>query len=56
MAAAYYALKLNRTVCILEKRGLGDDKKFWSDSFVARQNRMQYNEEYLTKFVKASNN
>jgi len=29
IAAAYYALKMNRTVCILEKNVIGDEKKFW---------------------------
>lgn len=30
MAAAYYALKMNKTVCIVEKNAIGDEKKFWS--------------------------
>lgn len=51
MAAAYYALKSNKTVCIIEKSKIDSEDRYWSSSFSARQNRIQYNEEYLTRFV-----
>lgn len=30
MAAAYYALKMNRRVCVIERNEVGDERKFWS--------------------------
>lgn len=54
MAAAYYALKMNRRVCLIEKNTIGDEYKFWSDNFIARQMRLQHNEEYITRFLKMS--
>lgn len=34
---------------------MDSEKRYWSSSFSARQNRVQYNEEYLTRFVLESN-
>ena len=34
---------------------IGDLRKFWSESFIARQNRLLSNEEYLARFIAASN-
>ena len=55
MAAAYYAVKEGKKVCLIEKGIIGSADRYWSSSFSARQNRVQYNEEYLTRFVLASN-
>lgn len=55
MAAAYYAVQKGWSVCLVESQGIGSDKRYWSSSYSARQNRLQYNEEYLTRYVVASN-
>ncbi len=55
MAAAYYAIKKGKKVCIVESQTIGSAERYWSSSFSARQNRVQYNEEYLTRFVLESN-
>ncbi len=34
---------------------INDSQRYWSSSFGARQNRVQYNEEYLTRYVVESN-
>jgi hypothetical protein len=46
---------MNKTVCVVEKNMIGDLRKFWSESFIARQNRLLSNEEYLARFIAASN-
>ena len=55
MAAAYYAVKAGRKVCLIESASIGSPERYWGSSYGARQNRIQYNDEYLTKFVVASN-
>jgi glycine/D-amino acid oxidase-like deaminating enzyme len=60
MAAAHYALKTEGndpkwSVCLIESQDISSSKRYWSSSFSARQNRVQYNEEYLTRYVVASN-
>lgn len=55
MAAAYYALKSGKKVCVVESQTIGSTERYWSSSFSARQNRVQYNEEYLTRYVLESN-
>jgi glycine/D-amino acid oxidase-like deaminating enzyme len=55
VAAAYYAVQKGWSVCLIESQGVNSDKRYWSSSFSARQNRLQYNEEYLTRYVVASN-
>ena len=56
VAAAYYAVKRGITsICIIEQSQIGDPNRYWSSSYSARQNRVQYNEEYLTRFVVESN-
>lgn len=61
MAAAYYGLKKEKetdpqwSVCLIESQEIGSPNRYWSSSFSARQTRVQYNEEYLTRYVVASN-
>lgn len=55
IAAAYYAITEGKKVCLLEKGKIGSNQRFWGSSFGARQNRVQYNQEYLTRFVLESN-
>ncbi len=55
MAAAYYAIKKEKKVCIVESQTIRNAERYWSSSFSARQNRVQYNEEYLTRYVLESN-
>ena len=56
-AMAYHARKNGKTAVILEKGDLANnDTRYWSSSFSARQNRVQYTESYLTRYVLESNN
>ena len=44
IAASYYAIKSGiKNVCIIERALIGSDTRYWSSSFSARQNRVQYN-------------
>lgn len=55
MAAVYYAVQKGWKVLLIQKQLINDSQRYWSSSFGARQNRVQYNEEYLTKYVMESN-
>lgn len=44
VAAAYYAVQKGWKVCLVESQGIDSGKRYWSSSFSARQNRLQYNE------------
>ena len=50
MAAAYYAAKREKqtdpklNVCLIESQKINCEKRYWSSSYSARQNRVQYNE------------
>jgi glycine/D-amino acid oxidase-like deaminating enzyme len=55
VAAAYYAREKGWNVCIIESQGFFSSDRYWSSSFSARQNRLQYSEEYLTRYVIESN-
>lgn len=51
MAMAYEARKHGKTCLVVEKQKIGASDRYWSSSFSARQNRVQYTEEYLTRYV-----
>lgn len=55
MAMAYTARKHGKKCLLLEKQKIGSSDRYWSSSFSARQNRVQYTEEYLTRYVIESN-
>jgi len=48
---AYHARKNGKTCLLLEKQKINSNNRYWSSSFSARQNRVQYTEEYLTQYV-----
>ena len=54
-AMAYHARKNGKTCLLLEKQKNGSANRYWSSSFSARQNRVQYTEKYLTQYVIESN-
>ena len=56
VAMAYHARKYGKKAVILETETIGSDDRYWSSSFSARQNRVQYTESYLTRYVLESNN
>ena len=55
MAMAYHARKFGKTALLIEEQKIGDPNRYWSSSFSARQNRVQYTEKYLTSYVLESN-
>ena len=42
MAMAYHAKKFGKTAFLIEEQKIGDPNRYWSSSFSARQNRVQY--------------
>jgi glycine/D-amino acid oxidase-like deaminating enzyme len=55
VAAAQYASSIGQSVCLIESQQIDSETRYWSSSFSARQNRVQYSEEYLTRYVVESN-
>lgn len=55
MAAAYYAAKMNKRVCVVERGAIQEENRIWSSGYGSTQNRIQYNEEYIARMILASN-
>ena len=56
IAMAYEARKGNKKCLVIEKSKIKDNAdRYWSSNFSARQNRVQYSEQYLSQFVVESN-